>query len=181
MASRMNTKWVLIGEVVASQGNRGEVKVMPHTEFPERFLDMQEIRLFGRHDYEPRLVKKLEHAWLHKGAVILKLQGVDSIADAETLRGMYIKVGRDEVVPLPEGRHYIFQLLGLECVTTTGLSLGHIKDVLQTGANDVYVVKPRPGLTQQTEILIPVLPHVVVEVNLEREQVLIELIDGLLE
>ena len=94
---------------------------------------------------------------------------------------MHIKVSTAEVVPLPEGSYYIFQLIGLECVTTTGLSLGRITEVLQTGANDVYVIKPPPGLTDQAEILIPVLPHVVLEVDLERGQVLIELIDGLLE
>ncbi|MGI6641832.1 MAG: ribosome maturation factor RimM [Limnochordia bacterium] len=177
----MKIKWVLIGEVATSHGNRGEIKVIPHTDFPERFLDMSEVRLFGKTDQEPRLVRRLEQARLHKGAVILKLEGVDSIDNAQALRGMHIKVSTAEVVPLPEGSYYIFQLIGLECVTTTGLSLGRITEVLQTGANDVYVVKPPPGLTDQAEILIPVLPHVVLEVDLERGQVLIELIDGLLE
>jgi len=181
MTAPAKIKWVLVGEVATSHGNRGEVKVIPHTEFPERFLDMQEVRLFARNDQEPRLIREVESVRFHKGAVILKLAGVDSISDAQALRGMYIKVSTDEVVPLPEGTYYIFQLIGLECVTTGGERLGHMIDVLQTGANDVYVVKPPPGLTAQKEILIPVLPHVVLEVDLERGQVLIELIDGLLE
>ena len=94
---------------------------------------------------------------------------------------MFIKVGRDEVVPLPEGSYYIFELVGLECVTTTGVSLGRITDVLQTGANDVYVVKPNPGVTTMSEILIPAIDEVVLDISLEKGQVLIELMDGLLD
>lgn len=179
--SPMKIKWVLIGEVASPQGNRGEIKVIPHTEFPDRFLDMTSVRLFGKQDSEPRYEFEVEGARFHKGAVILKLNGVDSIDEAEVLRGMYLKVGTDEVVPLPEGRHYVFQLIGLECVTTSGLSLGRISDVLQTGANDVYVVKPNPGITTLPEILIPVIDDVVLEVDLEENRVLIELMDGLLE
>ncbi len=177
----MNLKWVLIGEIVAPQGNRGEIKVMPHTEFPERFQEMDRVRLFAKKDEEPRRIVEVEGCRFHKGAVILKLKDIDSIDEAEELRGMFIKVGRDEVVPLPEGSYYIFELVGLECVTTTGVSLGRITDVLQTGANDVYVVKPNPGVTTMSEILIPAIDEVVLDISLEKGQVLIELMDGLLD
>jgi len=177
----MRVKWVLIGEVATSHGIRGEIKVIPHTDFPERFEGMTEVLFFGPADQEPRFGRRVENVRFHKGAVILKLGGVDSIEEAQALRGMQIKVAADDVVPLPEGSYYMFQLLGLECITTSGMCLGHITDVLSTGANDVYVVKPLPGVTSQDEILIPVLPHVVRQVDLERGQVLIELMDGLLE
>lgn len=177
----MNLKWVLIGEIVAPQGNRGEIKVMPHTEFPERFQEMDRVRLFAKKDEEPRRIVEVEGCRFHKGAVILKLKDIDSIDEAEELRGMFIKVGRDEVVPLPEGSYYIFELVGLECLTTTGVSLGRITDVLQTGANDVYVVKPNPGVTTMSEILIPAIDEVVLDISLEKGQVLIELMDGLLD
>ena len=81
---------------------------------------------------------------------------------------MFIKVSKDEVVPLPEGSYYIFELVGLECVTTTGMSLGRITDVLQTGANDVYVVKPNPGVTKLSELLIPAVSEVVLDINLKK-------------
>lgn len=177
----MNIKWVLIGEVAAPQGNRGEIKVIPHTEFPERFQEMDKVRLFTERDEEPRRILEVEGCRFHKGAVILKLKDVDSIDAAEELRGMFIKVSKDEVVPLPEGSYYIFELVGLECVTTTAMSLGRITDVLQTGANDVYVVKPNPGVTKLSELLIPAVNEVVLDINLEKGQVLIELMDGLLD
>lgn len=140
-------KWILIGEIVGWQGNRGgELKVIPHTEFPERFGEMESIRLFKQHGEEPpHGVFRLEGCRSHKGTLILKLEGVDDISGAEQLRGMLIKISTDELTPLPPGRHYIFQLIGLECVTTLGQRLGTITDVLQTGANDVYVVKPIRG------------------------------------
>lgn len=92
-----------------------------------------------------------------------------------------IKVGLDELMPLPPGRYYIFQLIGLECVTPSGQKLGTITDVLQTGANDVYVVKPYPGVTKQREILLPVIEDVVLEIDLDGKRVVVELLDGLLD
>lgn len=174
-------KWVVVGEIVATQGNRGEVKVIPHTEFPERFFEMDSVRLFSENSDEPYGVFAVEASRDHQGAVVLKLGGVDSISDAERLRKMLIKVSVDELMPLPPGRHYIFQLIGLECQTTAGEKLGVITDVLQTGANDVYVIRPYAGVTKLKEILIPVIPHVVLEIKPEEGYVLVELLDGLLD
>ncbi len=174
-------KWIVIGEIVATQGNRGEVKVIPHTEFPERFFEMDSVRLFQKNSEEPFGVFAVEACRDHQGAVVLKLEGVDSISDAERLRRLLIKVSVDELMPLPPGRHYIFQLIGLECRTTAGEKLGVITDVLQTGANDVYVIRPEAGVTKLKEILIPVIPQVVLEIKPEDGYVLIELLDGLLD
>lgn len=175
------TKWVLIGEIVGRQGNRGELKVLPHTDFPERFEQMEAIRLFGQNDEEPFGLFPLEECRWHKGALILKLAGVDDIPEAEKLRNMHIKVSTDELTPLPADCHYIFQLIGLECVTQSGQKLGEISDVLQTGANDVYVVKPYPGVTKQREILIPVISEVVLQIDLEKQRVVVKLPEGLLD
>lgn len=174
-------EWIVVGEIAAPWGNRGEVKIIPHTEFPERFAQMESVRLFAKDQDTPYGVFPVEGCRSHKGSILLKLEGVDSINDAEKLRQMLIKVSVDELMPLPEGRYYIFQLVGLECVTTTGIKLGVITDVLQTGANDVYVVKPHPGVTKQKETLIPVIPQVVVDIRPEEGLVLIELMDGLLD
>lgn len=174
-------KWILIGEIVGRQGNRGEVKVIPHTEFPERFGEMEAIRLFKQDDEEPFGLFRLEGCRSHKGALILKLEGVDDISGAEQLRDMLIKVSIAELTPLPPDRHYIFQLIGLECITPSGQKLGRISDVLQTGANDVYVVKPCPGVTRQREILIPVISEVVLQIDLENKRVVVKLLEGLLD
>lgn len=178
----MTMDWILIGEIVATQGNKGEVRVIPHTDFPERFETMEQIQLFKPVSTAPEVVLLLERVRFHKGFVILKLVGIESINDALTLKGMQIKVSHNEAYPLPEGRHYIFDLIGLNVVTTEGLHLGKITDVLlSSGANDVYVVRPRPGITKLNEILIPVIDRVVLDIDMAKEQVLISLLDGLLE
>lgn len=174
-------KWIVIGEVVGTQGNRGEIKVIPHTEFPDRFSTMEEIRLFKEGQENPTRIHELVDARFHKEALILKLKDVDDIGAAEELRKMLIKVGVDELMPLPPDRYYIFQLIGLECLTTSGRKLGKITDVLQTGANDVYVVHPEPGVTKLKEILLPVIPDVVLEIKPEEGIVVVELLEGLLD
>ncbi|HOB08413.1 MAG TPA: ribosome maturation factor RimM [Limnochordia bacterium] len=177
----MEPRWILIGEIAAAHSSKGEVRVIPHTEFPERFLNMERVQLFKESDAEPALSFTVERARLHKQFVLLKLAGVDNIGQAQTLKGMLIKVDSRDVVPLPPGRHYIFQLIGLKVITTEGLELGVITDLLQTGANDVYVIDPNPGVTKQREILIPVIEPVVLDVNLETGVVLVNLLDGLLD
>lgn len=94
---------------------------------------------------------------------------------------MRIKVDYRDVVPLPPGRHYIFELIGLRVVTTDGLDLGVIADVIQTGANDVYVVNPNPGITRQRQILIPVIDSVVLDINLDTQTVSVNLLEGLID
>lgn len=174
-------KWIVIGEIVTTQGNRGEVKIIPHTDFPERFSTMESVRLFNPNAKDSFETYGLESARVHKEAIILKLQDVDSISEAKKLVKMLIKVGEDELMPLPAGQYYIYQLLGLECHTTSGVKLGVITDVLQTGANDVYVLKPAPGVTELKEILIPVIPDVVLDIRPAEGFVLVELLPGLLD
>lgn len=177
----MDSKWILIGEIVATQGNKGEIRVVPHTDFPERFSSMNEVVLFKAGSNINELTLQIEKARLHKNFVILKLAGIDSIDQALKLRGMEIKVTREQVVPLPPGHNYIYELIGLEVYTLDHIFLGVITDVLKTGANDVYVIKPEPGITKLDEILIPVIDDVVVNIDLDSHRVLVNLLDGLLE
>lgn len=177
----MDYNWILIGEVVATQGNKGEIRVFPHTDFPERFETMDEVFLFHRSSDDPDLKLELENSRLHKGFAILKLKSVDTINDALKFKGMEIKVARDQVVPLPPGSNYIFDLIGLTVETSEGLLVGKISDVLKTGANDVYVIQANPEITQNQEILIPVIDDVVLEIDITRGRVMINLLDGLLD
>lgn len=177
----MNYNWILIGEVVATQGNKGEIRVILHTDFPERFETMDEILLFHRGSDDPDLTLGLEYSRLHKGFMVLKLKDVDTINAALEFKGMQIKVSRDQVVPLPPGSNYIFDLIGLNVETTEGLRIGKITDVLQTGANDVYVIQANPKVTQNQEVLIPVIDEVVLEIDLVQGRIVINLLDGLLD
>jgi len=174
-------KWIVVGEVAATWGNRGEIKIIPHTDFPERFKQMEAVRLFAKNAQEPMGVFVLEGCRSHKDGILLKLKDVDTIDQAEKLRGLLIKVGHDELMPLPPGRFYIFQIIGLECQTVTGEKLGVVIDVLPTGANDVYVVEPYPGVTKLKEILIPAVPQVVKDIRPEEGLMIIELLDGMLD
>lgn len=177
----MNYNWILIGEIVSTQGNKGEVRVFSHTEFPERFESMDQVLLFNKNSDQPDYEAILEASRLHNGFIILKFKDVDTIDAALKLKGMEIRVAPDQVVPLPPGRYYIFELIGLQVITSEGIIIGKITDVLQTGANDVYVVEANPQVTSKREVLIPVIDQVVLDIDLDQGRVEIDLLDGLLD
>ncbi len=181
MESATKPRWIVVGEIVGTQGRNGEVKVVPHTDFPERFAEMAVVRLFRPKQEDSWRCLRVERYWFHKQFVILKLETVESIDDAQTLRGMEIRVSPDELFELPDGRFYVFDLIGLDVVTELGVVVGSIEEVLQTGANDVFVVRPRPGITKNREVLIPVIDEVVLDIVPNEGRVLVRLMDGLLE
>jgi 16S rRNA processing protein RimM len=116
----------------------------------------------------------VEGRQLHARRAVLKLEGVDQRAEAEKLRGLLIQVPVDEAVPLDQGEYYLYQIVGLEVWTKEGEYLGRVAEVLETGSNDVYVV--REG---GREILIPALSDVVLEVDLEENRMEVHLMEGL--
>jgi 16S rRNA processing protein RimM len=122
---------------------------------------------------EARAVQ-VEQVRLHQGVAILKLTGCDSRNDAETLRGHWLQVPIEQAIPLEEDEYYLFQLVGLEVRTAEGEVLGELAEVLQTGANDVYVVRGPAG-----ELLLPDIPQVIQEIDLEAGRMLVQLAPGL--
>lgn len=111
----------------------------------------------------------------HKNQVILKLKGCNSIEDAEKLRNMFVLVKRSDLEELPEGVYYIADLIGLDVYTDEGDLLGKVDDVYSTGANDIYVVKDELGKQK----LLPGIPDVIKETNLEEGKIIVHLIEGL--
>lgn len=171
----MGVEWVTIGAVTAPHGVRGEVRVMPLTDFPDRFFDLKRVFLLQgatRHEYRVEGVKSLS-----RGLFLLKLQGVDRREDAERLRRAEVQVPRAEAVPLPPGMYYVFDLVGARVVTVDGQELGLLKDVLTTAANDVYVVEDGAG----REVLIPAVSHVVLSIDVDRGEIIVDPPLGLLE
>lgn len=171
----MGVEWVTIGAVTAPHGVRGEVRVMPLTDFPDRFFDLKRVFLLQgatRHEYRVEGVKSLS-----RGLFLLKLQGVDRREDAERLRRAEVQVPRAEAVPLPPGMYYVFDLVGARVVTVDGQELGLLKDVLTTAANDVYVVEDGDG----REVLIPAVSHVVLSIDVDRGEIIVDPPLGLLE
>ncbi|HPZ44276.1 MAG TPA: ribosome maturation factor RimM [Bacillota bacterium] len=169
----MAEEYIRVGKILGTQGNRGAVRVLPLTDYPERFHNMSLVKVKlkeGRQDLQIESVNE------HKKFIIIKFRGIEDMNAAEQLRGGYLEITREQLVPLPEGSYYIFEIIGLKVYDLDGAYLGEITDVLQTGANDVYVVE-----TGGKPLLIPALKQVVREVDLQGRRMRVELPEGLME
>ena len=166
-------RYLAVGRVVKAHGVRGEISVAVLTDFPERFNSLEWLYLGNELEAEPYRLEK--YRW-HKKNILVTLEGVADRNQAEQLRGQLVQVPIEDAVPLPEGSYYLYQLVGLQVVTGDGQPLGIVSDILETNANDVYVVN-REG---HKEILLPAVEDVVKSIDLERRQIIVELIDGLI-
>ena len=169
-------RYLAMGVIVGPHGLEGELKVDLLTQDPHRFGLLQRV-FIGLEDEEP-VPWPLKGYRLHRQRVLLRLEGCEDRATAETLRGCLVQVPLAEATPLEEGEYYEHQILGLGVWTVSGEHLGEVVEILYTGANDVYVIQsqdPRRG-----EILIPAIKGVVLEVDLAAGRMLIELPEGLL-
>ncbi len=166
---------VSIGRIRGYHGIKGHVKMQPYFSFAERMEAVEKVWVAGS-------PYRLESARLQGSIWVLKFWGLDSREDAEALQGKEAFVPQEERFPLPEDHYYVDDLVGLEVYEETGRFLGKIRDVLLTGANDVYVISPPPqaeGLPG--EILFPALKHLVVEMNLPEGKVVVKILEGLLQ
>ncbi|MBQ7032115.1 MAG: 16S rRNA processing protein RimM [Clostridia bacterium] len=160
---------LVCGKIVNTHGLRGEVRALYYTDGPDFFENVKKLYLSTGKEY--RLV-----SWrVSKGAVLLRLDTVDSVEKAEALVGKEISVSRRDLPPLPEGRYYIADILGMTVVTDEGRDLGRVVDVFKTGANDVYSVRG------DKEYLIPVIDEVVLSTSLEEKRITIKPLKGLLD
>lgn len=166
------TDFVTIGRVAAPHGVRGDVRVSPLTDFPERFDDLKRVHVQSN----ASSWHAVESVRWHKQFVLMKLSGIEHRDDAQSLRNALVQVPMEEAHPLPPDSHYVFQLVGLDVFTVEGRKLGVLEDVLATGANDVYVVKRVEG---GQPLLIPVLRDVVHNIDLERRRIEVQLLPGL--
>lgn len=164
------TDRIAVGRINSSWGVRGHVKVTPLTHNPERLAVGSRVLVAG----VPRKIKDVKSP---RGFPCILFEGITGTDAANKLRDALIEIDEEELPALPEGEYYIHDLIGLRVVATTGAELGTLDDVLETGANDVYLVK-RPG---QKDLLVPVIDDVVLEVDLEAGTVTIEVIPGLIE
>lgn len=161
---------VAVGQIVGVFGVRGEVKVMPLTDVPERFKSLRRVFLVCGENSPRKATVRAARA--HKHGFVVRLAEAEDPEQAEALRGCYLMVPRSERVPLPEGQFYIDDLLGFRVVTESGQDLGTIQNVIQNPANDVY----------QTDVaMIPALKEVVVKVDLEAGEMVVRPPEGLLD
>lgn len=164
-------QFLVIGEILKPWGYRGDVKVKLLTDFPEHILNLKTVYLGA----EARAVP-LERARLHSGVALIKFGGYDSPEAAAKLCGQTVQVAREDAAPLRAGQYYHYQIIGLEVVTTAGATLGKVTEILETGANDVYVVTRADG----SQVLLPAIRDVIESIALARSQMVVRLLPGLI-
>ncbi|MGD2207116.1 MAG: ribosome maturation factor RimM [Anaerolineae bacterium] len=162
-----------IGRVVGVHGVRGEIKVQILTEDPYRFGLLKRV-FIGLEGEEP-IPWELERYRLHKGRALLKLAGCHDRIRASMLHRQLVQVSLDEALPLDEDEYYEYQIIGLAVWTVNGEHLGNVIEILETGANDVYVV----GGPGQRDILIPAIEGVILQVDLDAGKLVVKLLEGL--
>lgn len=163
-----------VGVITQTHGIRGEVKVFPTTDDVNRFKKLKEVILDTGKE---RLTMEIESVKFFKQYVILKFRGYDSINDIEKYKRAKLLVTRDKAVKLKKDEYFIADLIGLKVVTEDGESFGTLKDVLATGANDVYVVE-RPDAS---EVLLPAIRECILHVDMEQGYISVHIMDGLLD
>ncbi|HJG17015.1 ribosome maturation factor RimM [Limosilactobacillus vaginalis] len=167
-------KFYNVGKIVNTHGIRGEVRVIPTTDFvDERFA--KDAKLYLANQQGEPLELTIESSRPHKGSILVKFVGYDNINDVENFRNRELRVSEEDQQPLEEGSYYYHQIIGLTVTTIDGRELGKIKEILSPGANDVWVVQ-RP---HQADLLLPKIDDVVKKVDLDNGVVEVELLEGL--
>lgn len=167
-------QFLRVGVISSTHGVRGEVKVFPTTDDPERFKLLKKVILDTGREHQTLEIQGVK---FFKNMVILKFKGYDNINDIEKYKGMDLLVSREDAVPLGEDENFIVDLIDMTVVTDKGETLGTLVDVMQTGANDVYVVET----PQKKEVLLPAIKDCILDVNVEEKRMLVHVLEGLLD
>ena len=164
--------FLLVGILRRPHGTRGEIIMSVMTDFPERLKPG--ITLFRGLDRTPMVVRSLRH---HNSGMLVSFEGWDTREDVGIFRNHEMFVRADDRPALPEGEHYLHEILGLAVVSDEGQSLGIVTDWIETGANGVFVVSPPEG----KDILLPDIDQVILNVDVENKQITVHLIEGLID
>lgn len=163
-----------VGVITSTHGVRGEVKVFPTTDDAARFKKLKNVILDTGKE---KIDLEIAGVKFFKNMVILKFKGIDDINDVEKYRKKSLFVTRENAVKLKKNEYFIADLIGLKVQTDEGEELGEVTDVLQTGANDVYVI----GTAEGEEILLPAIKDCIKEVDVAEGAMLVHLLPGLRE
>jgi 16S rRNA processing protein RimM len=167
-------QYLEVGKIANTHGIKGEVKVIPLTDDPNRFLDLKWVYLEQNNGVEKMDIEGVKFL---KGMVLLKFKQIDDMSAAEKLKGRLLKVDRKNAVKLPKDAFFICDLLGCEVYEENGNRLGTLREVLKTGSNDVFIVERE----EQNDLLIPALKSVVKKVDLEQQRMVVVLPEGLVD
>ena len=165
-----------IGKIANTHGLKGEVKVFPTTDDVKRFslLVSKEVFVIVKDKVQTYTIQGVKY---HKNLAIVKFKEINRIEDAEPLKTATIKIPKELALPLEEGQYYLKDLYDINVTTDQGEDLGVIVDILQTGANDVYIVE-KDG-DKKSQILIPAIDQCILDVDIENRQMTVHLLEGL--
>lgn len=166
-------EFIEIGQIVNTFGVKGELKINPFTDDITRFDDLDSIYVLNKNS---KVEYKIEQVKYHKNIVIIKLKNIDTIEQAEILKGCYININKKDAIKLEEDTYFISDLIGAKVYTDSDELLGVIDDIYNTGSNDIYVVKNENG--KQT--LIPAISDVVKKVDVSNKKIIVHIIEGLI-
>lgn len=162
-----------VGIISSTHGVRGEVKVFPTTDDVKRFRQLKEVLLNTGKAYQ---TMEIENVRFFKQFAIVKFKGYDSIDEIAAYKGKGLFVARENAVKLNQDEYFIADLMGMQVENEDGTFRGELKEVLTTGANDVYVVSRPEG-----EVLIPAIKDCILSVDMENNKMKVHLLDGLLD
>ncbi len=163
-----------IARIVRTRGNRGEVLAELHSDFPERFSSLENPWVELPEGSRQRLA--LENSWQHKGRMVLKFRGIDSIDAAERLIGAWVEIDAGEAAPLPAGSYWDHDLIGCAVCSSEGTHLGVVRDVLRIAGNSQLVIDGTKG-----EFLVPMVASICKVVSIERREIVVDLPEGLMD
>lgn len=161
-----------VGQIVNTYGIKGFVKVVPLVDNNKQFKSFKTLYIQNKNGIKELFIEEVKFS---KNLVLLKFKGIETIEHAEELRNYYLQAKRSDI-KLEKGAYFIVDLIGLEVYTENGELLGILKEVLQPGANDVYVVEDETN----KQILLPVIPDVIKNIDIEGKKVIIKLMEGLI-
>lgn len=165
---------IIIGRVLKPWGVKGDLKIEPITDFPDRFVHLKRVYLTSPDNQE--IVCEVESVKQVGTVPHIRLKGYDTPEKAARLAGWVIQIPREEAVSLPEGSYYRFEIIGMDVFTESGEKLGAITDIFETGSNDVYVLNQGGK-----EIYLPATAEIVKEIDTTTNRMIIHVIDGLLD
>ena len=161
-----------VGVISSTHGVRGEVKVFPTTDDVKRFKKLKKVILDTGKEQLPLEVEQVK---FFKQFAILKFKGIDNINDIEKYKGKRLLVDREHAVKLKKDEYFIADMIGMDVFTEDGELFGALKDVMETGANDVYIIEMSDG----KEVLVPAIKQCILDVDIENRKMVIHLLEGL--
>ena len=168
-------EYVALAQIFKPRGNRGEVAARDLCEDLDRFAENAVVSLL--YPSGLREERTIENAWYHQGRVILKFAGVETITDAENLRGCEVQIPYEDLGPPPEGEHYDIDLIGCEVIAAdSGRVIGEVEELLEFGGQPLLEVR-----REEREILIPYTPAICLQVDVKAKRITVQLPDGLEE